>query len=43
MHERLFPHLKLVTLSLGSVLYEAGDAQRYIYFPSTPSSHFCTF
>jgi len=31
--ERLFPHLKLVTLPLASVLYEAGDAQRYIYFP----------
>jgi CRP-like cAMP-binding protein len=31
--ERLFPHLKLVTLPLGAVLYEAGDAQRYVYFP----------
>src|SRR5688572_29454398 len=31
--ERLFPHLKLVTLPLGSVLYESGDAQRYVYFP----------
>jgi CRP-like cAMP-binding protein len=31
--DRLFPHLKLVTLPLGSVLYESGDAQRYIYFP----------
>ena len=31
--ERLFPHLKLVTLPLGSVLYESGDPQRYIYFP----------
>ena len=31
--ERLFPHLKLVTLPLGTVLYESGDAQRYIYFP----------
>src|ERR1700716_134394 len=31
--ERLFPHLTLVTLPLGSVLYEAGDSQRYIYFP----------
>ena len=30
---RLFPHLKLVSLSLGAVLYESGDAQRYIYFP----------
>jgi CRP-like cAMP-binding protein len=32
--ERLFPHLKLVTLPLGSVLYESGDMQRYIYFPT---------
>src|ERR1700716_1747326 len=31
--ERLFPHLTLVTLPLGAVLYEAGDTQRYIYFP----------
>jgi len=31
--ERLFPHLKLVNLPLGSVLYESGDPQRYIYFP----------
>ena len=32
--ERLLPHLKLVTLPLGSVLYEAGDLQRHIYFPT---------
>jgi CRP-like cAMP-binding protein len=32
--ERLFPHLKLVTLPLGLVLYEAGDALRHIYFPT---------
>ena len=31
--ERLFPHMKLVPLPLGSVLYEAGDVQRYMYFP----------
>jgi CRP-like cAMP-binding protein len=31
--ERLFPHLRLVTLPLGAVLYESGDAQRHIYFP----------
>ncbi len=31
--ERLFPHLKLVTLPLGSVLYESGDTPRHIYFP----------
>jgi len=31
--ERLFPHLKLVTLPLGKVLYESGDTLRHIYFP----------
>ena len=31
--ERLFPHLKLVTLPARTVLYESGDTQRYIYFP----------
>jgi CRP-like cAMP-binding protein len=31
---RLFPHLKLVDLPLGRVLYEAGDALRHIYFPT---------
>src|SRR6201991_3414628 len=31
--ERIFPHLRLVTLPLGTVLYESGDTQRYIYFP----------
>ena len=32
--ERLFPHLKLVKLALGKVLYESGDALRHIYFPT---------
>jgi len=31
--ERLFPHLKLVSLPLGKVLYESGDTLRHIYFP----------
>ena len=31
--EQIFPYLSLVTLPLGSVLYESGDTQRYIYFP----------
>lgn len=30
---RLFSHLELVDLPLGKVLYESGDAQRYVYFP----------
>jgi CRP-like cAMP-binding protein len=31
---RLFPHLRLVELPLGLVLYESGDALRHIYFPT---------
>jgi len=31
--ERLFPHMKLVEMPLGMVLYESGDELRYIYFP----------
>ena len=30
---RLFPALELIALPLGMVLYEAGDALRYVYFP----------
>lgn len=32
--DRLFPHLKLVALPLGSALYESGDMLRHIYFPT---------
>ena len=32
--ERLFPHLQLVALPLGKVLYESGDTLRHIYFPT---------
>jgi CRP-like cAMP-binding protein len=32
--ERLFPHLTLVSLPLGAVLYESGDTLRHIYFPT---------
>ena len=32
--ERLFPHLELVRMPLGMVLYEAGDTLRHIYFPT---------
>jgi CRP-like cAMP-binding protein len=31
---RVFPHLKPVTLLLGAVLYEAGDVLRHMYFPT---------
>jgi CRP-like cAMP-binding protein len=30
---RLSPHLELVTLSSGQVLYEVGASRRYLYFP----------
>ena len=32
--ERIFPHLQLVSMALGKVLYEADDALRYVYFPT---------
>jgi CRP-like cAMP-binding protein len=32
--QRLFPHLKLVPLPLGKVLYESGATLRHIYFPT---------
>jgi CRP-like cAMP-binding protein len=32
--ERLFPHMKLVDMPLGMVLYESGAALRHIYFPT---------
>lgn len=30
---RLFPFVELVSLSLGTVMYEAGDKMVYVYFP----------
>ena len=32
--ERLFPHMKVVAMPLGTVLYESGDTLRHIYFPT---------
>jgi CRP-like cAMP-binding protein len=32
--DRLHPHLKLVPMPLGKVLYEPGDTLRYVYFPT---------
>jgi CRP-like cAMP-binding protein len=32
--ERLFPHLEIVPMPLGKVLYESGDVLRYVYFPT---------
>jgi CRP-like cAMP-binding protein len=34
-YARLAPHLEVVPLKLGDVLYESGDALRYVYFPTT--------
>lgn len=31
--ERIFPHLHLVEMPLGKVLYESGDTLRHVYFP----------
>ena len=31
--ERIYPHLRLVPMPLGKVLYEPGDALRHVYFP----------
>src|SRR5690348_5958954 len=33
--ERLFPHMELVPMPLGDVLYESGSQLRYVYFPTT--------
>ena len=32
--ERVFPHLRLIAMPLGKVLYESGDALEYVYFPT---------
>jgi CRP-like cAMP-binding protein len=32
--ERIYPHLRLVALPLGKVLYESGDVLRHVYFPT---------
>jgi CRP-like cAMP-binding protein len=32
--QRLLPHLKLVPMELGKVLYESGDTLRFVYFPT---------
>ena len=34
VQQRIFPHLELVALPLGQVLYESGDALRHVYFPT---------
>ena len=34
VQERLYPHMELVELLPGKVLYESGDTLRYVYFPT---------
>lgn len=34
VRERLFPHMELVPLPLGKVLYESGAPLRHVYFPT---------
>jgi CRP-like cAMP-binding protein len=34
VQERLFPHMELVPMPLGKVLYESGDSLRHVYFPT---------
>jgi len=34
-YDRLAPHLELVPMRLGDVLYESGAKLRYVYFPTT--------
>ena len=34
-YERLAPHLELVRMALGDVLYESGGKMRHVYFPTT--------
>jgi CRP-like cAMP-binding protein len=33
-HERLTPHMELISLPLGNVLCESGDLLRHVYFPT---------
>lgn len=35
VRDRLLPHLELVEMPLGEVLYESGSPLRYVYFPTT--------
>lgn len=34
VRQRLFPHLQLIDLPLGKVIYESGDSLRHVYFPT---------
>src|ERR1700676_5325630 len=34
-YERIAPHLELIPMPLGDVLYESGARLRHVYFPTT--------
>ncbi len=34
-YERIAPHLELIPMALGEVLYESGTQMRHVYFPTT--------
>lgn len=34
IQQRLFPHMELVPMPLGKVLYESGEVMRHVYFPT---------
>lgn len=34
IQQRLFPRLELISIPLGSVIYEPGDDMRFVYFPT---------
>lgn len=34
VQERIYPHLELIPMPLGKVLYESGDTMRHVYFPA---------
>ena len=34
-YERIAPHLELIPMKLGDVLYESGGQLRHVYFPTT--------
>lgn len=34
IQRRLFPHMELVPMPLGKVLYESGEVMRHVYFPT---------
>ena len=34
VRQRLYPHLQFVSMPLGAVLYESGDVEQHVYFPT---------